>query len=199
MWGVDLTFSSPINETLSGSAWVGYGNNGLLNVFESDFTPEFLVGLRFNWRPSANSEAQIGADTSLANADLYASRRAKSSTGDWSGTVNITQTPGYGALLNTSLSNRNAYGATLQPRTGKPIPLTRIQSRICPRGRLRRRAHRLRNPPPSFRQTPDPYGRHGRQGRQARPAFHKLTRPFRRRRLVPRLLADHRRHAEGPP
>jgi outer membrane usher protein len=112
MWGVDLTFSTPINETLSGSAWVGYGNNGLLNVFESDFTPEFLVGLRFNWRPSANSEVQIGADTSLANADLYASRRAKSSTGDWSGTVNITQTPGYGALLNTSLSNRNAYGAT---------------------------------------------------------------------------------------
>lgn len=112
VWGADFTVTTPVTETFSTSAWVGYGNSGLLNVFESDFTPQFLVGLRFNWKPSANSEVQIGADTSLATADLYASHRAKNASGDWSGTVTIAQTPGYGALLNTSLSNRNGYGAT---------------------------------------------------------------------------------------
>lgn len=112
VWGVDLTFSTPVTDTLSTSAWVGYGNSGLLNVFESDFTPQFLVGLRFNWRPSANSEVQIGADTSLANADLYASHRAKNAAGEWSSTVSIAQTPGYGALMKVSLANRSGYAAT---------------------------------------------------------------------------------------
>jgi outer membrane usher protein len=111
MWGIDLTYSTPVSETLSTSAWVGYANNGLLNIFENDFTPEFLMGLRFNWRPTKDTEVQLGADTSLANADLFASHRANNENGNWSGTISINQTPGYGALLNTSLSNRNGFAA----------------------------------------------------------------------------------------
>jgi len=119
MWGVDLTLTTPVSDTLTTSAWVGYGNNGLLNIFEADFTPEFLIGLRFNWRPSPDTDITVGADTSLANVDLYASRRAKNADGDWTGTLSVAQTPGYGALLNTSLSNRNAYGATSLNHSGQ--------------------------------------------------------------------------------
>lgn len=112
VWNVDASLSGPITESTSATAWVGYGNSGLLSFLENAYEPQFFVGLRLSFRPDKDTDVQIGADTTLTNADLYVSRRSRNAAGEWSSTVTMAQTPGYGVLANTSINNRSRYGST---------------------------------------------------------------------------------------
>lgn len=91
-YGVDLTLSSPLTPSMSGSLSVGYSNEShLLTDTTGQDRADFRVMARFYFRPDEKSQITANYDSLTNEAHLSGYRSAGNGIGRWDTSINVQQ------------------------------------------------------------------------------------------------------------
>jgi outer membrane usher protein len=92
-YGIDVTFSRPLTESLSGSLTLGVSNESYLSSLypREPQGAEFRVGIRLFGRPDENTNISAGFDTLNGQSDVSAYRTAGNGIGRWDTSVDAQQ------------------------------------------------------------------------------------------------------------
>ena len=90
-YGVDLTLSAPVNDWITGSLSVGWGNDSLLRdaYLSNRDDPEFRVGVRVTIRPGETSRVNARYDTRYDEAAVTASTYSQKGYQRWDASADL--------------------------------------------------------------------------------------------------------------
>jgi len=113
LWGADIAITHPLTDDLTGSLWVGYGNDSFLTFDAIGTIPaELVLGFRLAWQPDAGTSVRFESDSALRSTALYATTQSGTRTNAWTTSVAAAQTRGFPALVTATASHRGRYDTT---------------------------------------------------------------------------------------